>query len=218
MSDERSRLPSRPCRRNWRDGGLAINQCSASSDPIWPDQLGRASSVELHAAWSTVNSDAGVCRCEVSLRGGTKVGCGSRPDLGRRATSMTTVRHYTASAVVLDDADRMLLVHHNKIGQWLYPGGHIDSNEDPAQAALREVREETGIQAVIIGEPAFSHPAVRSHAAPWAIIEMDVTDSKVGAHRHIDLVRVPGLGREPGRAAGGSQRSAVGRAQRPGGP
>ena len=131
---------------------------------------------------------------------------------------MTTVRHYTASAVVLDDADRMLLVHHNKIGQWLYPGGHIDSNEDPAQAALREVREETGIQAVIIGEPAFSHPAVRSHAAPWAIIEMDVTDSKVGAHRHIDLVRVPGLGREPGRAAGGSQRSAVGRAQRPGGP
>jgi 8-oxo-dGTP diphosphatase len=103
---------------------------------------------------------------------------------------MTTIRHYTASAVVLDDADRMLLVHHNKIGQWLYPGGHIDPDEDPAQAALREVREETGIQAVIIGEPAFSHPAVRSHAAPWAIIEMDVTDSKVGAHRHIDLVYV----------------------------
>jgi len=103
---------------------------------------------------------------------------------------MTTIRHYTASAVVLDDAGRMLLVHHNKIGQWLYPGGHIDPDEDPAQAALREVREETGIQAVIIGEPAFSHPAVRSHAAPWAIIEMDVTDSKVGAHRHIDLVYV----------------------------
>jgi len=103
---------------------------------------------------------------------------------------MTTIRHYTASAVVLDDADRMLLVHHNKVGQWLYPGGHIDPDEDPAQAALREVREETGIQAVVIDEPAFSHPAVRSHAAPWAIIEMDVTDANVGAHRHIDLVYV----------------------------
>jgi 8-oxo-dGTP pyrophosphatase MutT (NUDIX family) len=103
---------------------------------------------------------------------------------------MTTIRHYTASAVVLDHADRMLLVHHNKIGQWLYPGGHIDADEDPAQAALREVHEETGLQAVILGEPTFSHPAIRSHAAPWAIIEMEVSDSKVGAHRHIDLVYV----------------------------
>jgi 8-oxo-dGTP diphosphatase len=103
---------------------------------------------------------------------------------------MTDIRHYTASAVVLDHAGRMLLVHHNKIGQWLYPGGHIDPNEDPAQAALREIREETGIQATVIGEPAFTHPAVRSHPAPWAIIEMDVTDSRIGAHRHIDLVYV----------------------------
>jgi 8-oxo-dGTP diphosphatase len=103
---------------------------------------------------------------------------------------MTDIRHYTASAVVLDNAGRMLLVHHNKIGQWLYPGGHIDPNEDPAQAALREIREETGIQVTVIGEPAFTHPAVRSHPAPWAIIEMDVTDSRIGAHRHIDLVYV----------------------------
>jgi 8-oxo-dGTP pyrophosphatase MutT (NUDIX family) len=109
---------------------------------------------------------------------------------------VTDIRHYTASAVVLDDEDRVLLVHHNKIGLWLYPGGHIDPNEDPAQAAVREVAEETGIRATAIGEPAFTHPAVRSRVAPWAIIEMDVTDAKVGAHRHIDLVYVC-------RAAGG---------------
>jgi 8-oxo-dGTP pyrophosphatase MutT (NUDIX family) len=103
---------------------------------------------------------------------------------------MTGIRHYTASAVVLDNEDRVLLVHHNKIGRWLYPGGHIDPNEDPAQAAVREVVEETGIQVTVIGEPAFTHPAVRCHAAPWAVIEMDVADAKVGAHRHIDLVYV----------------------------
>jgi 8-oxo-dGTP diphosphatase len=103
---------------------------------------------------------------------------------------MTDIRHFTASAVVLDGEGRVLLVHHNKIGLWLYPGGHVDPNEDPAQAAVREVAEETGIQATPIGEPAFTHLAVRSHVAPWAIIEMEVTDAKVGAHRHIDLVYV----------------------------
>jgi 8-oxo-dGTP pyrophosphatase MutT (NUDIX family) len=101
-----------------------------------------------------------------------------------------TIRHYTASAVVLDDANRVLLVHHNKIGLWLYPGGHVDPNETPAEAAVREVIEETGVAAVVVGEPGFAHTAVQGHASPWAIIEMDVTDSKVGAHRHIDLVYV----------------------------
>jgi len=106
------------------------------------------------------------------------------------ALEPTTVRHLTASAIVFDDHDRVLLVHHNKIGLWLYPGGHVDPNEDPAQAAQREVREETGIHTEIISDDLFVHPAVTSHAPPFAIIEMDVLDSKVGAHRHIDFVYV----------------------------
>lgn len=100
------------------------------------------------------------------------------------------IRHFTASAVVLDEEDRVLLVHHNKIGLWLYPGGHVDPNEAPAEAAVREVVEETGVQAVVLGEATFAHAAVASHAAPWAVIEMDVTDSKDGQHRHIDFVYV----------------------------
>lgn len=110
---------------------------------------------------------------------------------------MTGIRHFTASAIVFDDPGagrgngwEVLLVHHNKLGQWLYPGGHIDPNEDPAQAAQREVLEETGLHTEIISDPLFSHPAVTTHAPPYAIIEMDVTDTKVGPHRHIDLVYV----------------------------
>ncbi|MEJ3745553.1 NUDIX domain-containing protein [Actinomycetes bacterium KLBMP 9797] len=103
---------------------------------------------------------------------------------------MTSIRHFTASAIVFDDDQRVLLVHHNKVGLWLYPGGHIDPNEDPAQAAQREVLEETGIHTQVIGNQLFTHSAVTTHAPPYTIIEMDVADTKVGPHRHIDLVYV----------------------------
>jgi 8-oxo-dGTP diphosphatase len=104
---------------------------------------------------------------------------------------MTGIRHFTASGLVFDDdCQQVLLVHHNKVGQWLYPGGHIDPNEDPAQAAQREVLEETGLHTQIITDPLFTHPAITTHAPPYAVIEMDVTDTRVGPHRHIDLVYV----------------------------
>jgi 8-oxo-dGTP pyrophosphatase MutT (NUDIX family) len=103
---------------------------------------------------------------------------------------MTGVRHFTASAIVFDGQERVLLVHHNKLGRWLYPGGHVEPNEDPAEAAQREVLEETGIRTAVVGEAPFSHPAVVTHAAPFTIMEMDVADATVGPHRHIDLVYV----------------------------
>lgn len=60
----------------------------------------------------------------------------------------------------------------------------------PAQAALREVEEKTGIRAEVIGDPLLAHPAVTVHAPPYAILEMQVYDSKVGRHRHIDFLYV----------------------------
>lgn len=104
--------------------------------------------------------------------------------------TMTGVRHATASAIVLDDAGRVLLIHHNKVGRWLYPGGHIDPNEDPAQAALREVREETGIRAELIADPLPALVGVTALVPPWLITEMAVVDQRTGPHRHIDHVYV----------------------------
>jgi len=52
--------------------------------------------------------------------------------------------HLTASAVVLA-FDRILLVHHKRIGAWLPPGGHLLGCELPHQAAIRETLEETGV-------------------------------------------------------------------------
>jgi 8-oxo-dGTP pyrophosphatase MutT (NUDIX family) len=55
--------------------------------------------------------------------------------------------HVTGSAFVLAaDGRRCLLVHHRKLGLWLQPGGHADGESDVAAVALREAREETGLE------------------------------------------------------------------------
>lgn len=55
---------------------------------------------------------------------------------------------------------------------------------------LREVREETGLNAQIVTGPVFRHPAVISHVPPFTIIEMTVTDPVNGPHQHIDFAYV----------------------------
>lgn len=48
--------------------------------------------------------------------------------------------------LVLDEADRVLLVRHTYVPGWFMPGGAVDFRERPQAAACREVREETGVR------------------------------------------------------------------------
>lgn len=54
----------------------------------------------------------------------------------------------SATAVVLDDYGRVLLGRRSDTGTWALPGGIVDPAEQPADAAIREVFEETGVVAV----------------------------------------------------------------------
>ena len=55
--------------------------------------------------------------------------------------------HVTASAwIVSADRRRFLLTHHRKLGRWLQLGGHADGDPDVFAVALREAREESGME------------------------------------------------------------------------
>lgn len=47
---------------------------------------------------------------------------------------------------------KVLVVYHKNFGEWLFPGGHIKSDETPDQAAEREFFEEAGLTVKVIGK------------------------------------------------------------------
>lgn len=47
--------------------------------------------------------------------------------------------------------DKVLIRKHDKHNMWLAVGGHIELDEDPNQAAIREVKEEVGLDVVLVG-------------------------------------------------------------------
>ena len=65
-------------------------------------------------------------------------------------------KHLTASVFLLgyvEEEWRLGLVWHPRFSRWMLPGGHVEGHENPAQAALREVTEETGMEARILSAP-----------------------------------------------------------------
>ena len=62
-------------------------------------------------------------------------------------------RHFCASVFVINPENKkLLLVKHKKFNKWVQPGGHIEDEETPEEAALREVYEETGLHVRLLGE------------------------------------------------------------------
>ncbi len=99
-------------------------------------------------------------------------------------------RHFTATAFVVR-GDATLLHWHKRLGQWMPPGGHIEPDEDPVQAVLREIREETGVAAEVIpaGAPLpFDYP--EQLPPPYTILVEDIPGPGPSGegHKHIDFI------------------------------
>ncbi|MFC6753216.1 NUDIX hydrolase [Halorubrum tibetense] len=115
---------------------------------------------------------------------------------------METTRHFTATTYIVNDG-ATALHEHGRLGIRLPPGGHVDRDELPHEAARREVREETGALARLAADRAdVETPNGRPLPEPAHLMLHDINvhpDGSVG-HQHIDhlyYARVPSRDIDP---------------------
>jgi len=103
---------------------------------------------------------------------------------------METTRHFTATTYVVNDG-AVALHHHDRLDKWVAPGGHVDRDELPREAARREVREETGLD-VDLREPETTVTAEAGRELPPAehvmLFDVNVHPNGEVGHQHVDFV------------------------------
>jgi 8-oxo-dGTP pyrophosphatase MutT (NUDIX family) len=92
---------------------------------------------------------------------------------------------FTASVFIVRDG-KVLLHWHKKLNKWLQPGGHIELDEDPNQAALREAKEETGYDIELVGGAQAEMLQDGTDLIPPRFVNRHYFDA-TKTHEHIDL-------------------------------
>ena len=103
---------------------------------------------------------------------------------------METTRHTTATTYVVNDG-ATALHEHERLGIRIPPGGHVERDELPHETAMREVREETGLEPTLIDDsPTIEGPDGHSLPRPRHVMLYDINVHENGqvGHQHIDLL------------------------------
>ncbi|MBL9126257.1 MAG: NUDIX domain-containing protein [Verrucomicrobiales bacterium] len=88
-------------------------------------------------------------------------------------------------AIFVVAGDRVLVIHHRRLNRWLPLGGHVELDEDPEQAALREAKEESGLDIELVGErPPTTGPGTRALIAPRFLDIHRIHET----HEHIGMI------------------------------
>jgi len=58
---------------------------------------------------------------------------------------------FTVSVFIVQNR-RVLFIFHKQLNRWLPIGGHIELDENPEEAAIREAREESGLEVELVGK------------------------------------------------------------------
>src|SRR6202046_448234 len=91
---------------------------------------------------------------------------------------------FTVAIFVVRDR-QVLLLPHRKLNKWLPLGGHIELDEDPEIAALREAKEESGLDVELLGErPPTTEPGTRALIAPRFLDIHRINET----HEHIGMI------------------------------
>jgi 8-oxo-dGTP pyrophosphatase MutT (NUDIX family) len=111
-----------------------------------------------------------------------------------------TIKHATASTFVFSRQGgdwRLGLILHPLLGKLMIPGGHVEPDENEAEAAKREVAEETGLAVTFIPAPSLTAPREviatgKLVSPPWWIIEqpLDADNHVAEPHFHVDHLYV----------------------------
>ena len=105
-------------------------------------------------------------------------------------------KHFTATAFIVDSKNRTLLLWHKRLRRWMPPGGHIDPDETPQEAARRECKEETGLDVEIVGDAQEDLFTKNTHEGcmlkkPIAMLLENIPASperNEPAHQHMDFL------------------------------
>ena len=103
---------------------------------------------------------------------------------------METTRHFVATVYAVHDG-AVALHEHDKLEMWLPAGGHLDRDELPHEAALRETNEELGMTVDLVApRERITSETVRSIPQPQHFLVEDINVDETGAvgHQHIDFI------------------------------